>query len=192
MARLLGVAVSRYVELGYGECRMWRNEPIPGSFQADRTIEYRSGALHARAQPSSALLGIELVLPGPKINYGLLGLRFEPTSLLEGIVRVGVVKSVGTPLSGLLAPRFEKTYAGLPEEYADYVAIALQQELMGAGVSGIATVDHAAHGLIGSSPRLFRRLCVLLVGFLLNRLDESEPAVLSHAIREANQYQAQS
>jgi hypothetical protein len=185
MARVLGAAVSRCIALGYGRGRIWRDETLPAKFCSNKTIELRSNAVEESLQPSSAALGIEVWLPiGPKSYYGLLGLRFESAIAQERVVRVGVTACDGPPFLESIAVG-EEPRIGLPEEYAGYVADALERELKAAGVSGIATVDHAVYGLLGSSRRVFERLCALLTCFLVDQLDEKESDTLSLAIRKA-------
>ncbi len=113
---------------------------------------------------------IEWLVPlGPRSAYGLLGGRLFSDG--QTPFQIEVVTSICD------APKYAESLAskvsddpriGLPAEYGQSVLEAASDAFgrLKHPASGRVVLDHAAHGLVGSSPVMFARLAVALVELL--------------------------
>ncbi|MCT7994827.1 hypothetical protein [Laspinema olomoucense] len=112
---------------------------------------------------------IEMLVPSAgRALYGLLGGEFFPTDSGELIVKVAVSENTEIEMPGSLASNLDTVYRGLPVEYADSVfnGIGDAGEILG---SGILFCNCAAHSPVGSSPRMFRQIALILVRLIASQ-----------------------
>jgi len=111
---------------------------------------------------------IEILIPrGPRALYGLLGAELRPSK--SGALVIRVVKSCtdGPPFPNSIALSSDDTRIGLPDEFSQAVVEGASNQIakIGGLGSGELVFDHAAHGLVGSAPIVFKWLAICLVQF---------------------------
>jgi hypothetical protein len=118
---------------------------------------------------------LEAYVPlGGMVKYGLLGGEFCPDESGALSVRIHLCEPSGAPFAEALAARVDDVRIGLLMEYGDAVLDSIRREQTGPSAlpSGLLTIDHAAHGMVGSSANHFGRvaegLMMLLVAEELN------------------------
>jgi hypothetical protein len=125
-------------------------------------------------------VSVELTVPkGPLIMYGLLGAIYQPSPDRD---RLDVLVSFsGTPLgegptyASEIAPRSEQPVIGLPLEFVSAVIAGIREVVKDGSVgSGRLAVDCAAHGAVGSNPRIFRSLATLVVAIVTNAVQDHD------------------
>jgi hypothetical protein len=112
---------------------------------------------------------------GPRFLYGLLGAEFSPDQSARLLIQVPLSTEQGEQIASPVATPTEITRAGLPDQYARGVLEAAEcgeaYRLLG---SGLLRYESAAHGMVGSSIDLFRRLAIIVAQLLT--LDTQEVA----------------
>lgn len=135
-------------------------------------LQSRSGVLSremiGRSPHAERFVSIEAFVPhGAMAGYGLLGISFEPRDT-EGLrIEVGYDDTLGERWSSALAGKIDDVRAGLPGEYAAEVLEGLTSGVPDDAPRGTLAVVEAAHGLVGSSNNLFRRIAAACVRVLL-------------------------
>jgi hypothetical protein len=143
--------------------RLWDSAELPhlgGSPVVEHVLRSDGGTRPAKS------IAIEVVVPrGGTASYGLLGVTFECTQTAS--LAMSVLSSDGRVFAEALALPPERAMFGLPTEYVNSV---LSGFLGGAASlddipGGSLVFDRAAHGMVGSSGKLFRDLaaCVTRV-----------------------------
>ncbi|MCT7970401.1 hypothetical protein NG799_29230 [Laspinema sp. D1] len=130
----------------------------------ERSLPRRTSTLTHRQQGA-----IEMLVPSAgRALYGLLGGEFFPTDSGELIVKVAVPENTEIEMPGSLASNLDTVYRSLPVEYADSVfnGIGDAGEILG---SGILFCNCAAHSPVGSSPRMFRQIALILVRLIASQ-----------------------
>lgn len=117
----------------------------------------------SNSPPPTRTVAVEVLVPlGARAEYGLLGGEFSPMASTT-LLRVDVFYGVGDHVASL-ASGFDEVRAGLPREFARAVGAEIESLRGRVEVSpGVLTLSYAAHGLVGSSERMFRRLARWLV-----------------------------
>jgi hypothetical protein len=152
-------------ELGvYRKARVWWGE-LPD-------LHYDPTEVLQRTLQTSNLLvtekrsaAIEFYKPAHSFSYGLLGAGFTPGRLGQFVIQVAISDYNGQPLEWSLAQQIDNVYTGLPAEYAQSVFEGASEAETVLG-SGVLRFDCAAHGLVGSSPVIFRLLSKAIVHLL--------------------------
>lgn len=155
----------------YGRARLWDGECPAGEYGAGTSLtgELQPASVHAE----SRRIAVEVRWPkGPRVNYGLLGARFDSLpdrTSLQVSVRTSVGQfGDGAPFSEHIALAPEEPVLGLPLELAQAVLTGvrdgqMRNPLLG---PGILNVDCAAYGAVGSSRSVFQPLAALIHGIL--------------------------
>ncbi len=165
------------------KARIWLGELpdiiSPTAKFVERPLEGRAPAL-TQIQRAA----IEMIVPSAgRALYGLLGAEFAPNNSGQLLVKVAVSENVGQEIEWSLASSMDKVCSGLPVEYADRVfdGVVSAGEILG---SGVLLINCAAHGAVGSSPRMFQQLALKLVRLIASQgesVSEEELAVLVSA-----------
>lgn len=165
------------------QARIWIGELpnliYPTTKFVERRLEARTSALTQVQQAA-----IEMIIPSAgRALYGLLGAEFAPDNSEQLLVKVAVSEKAESEVNWSLASSIDKVYSGLPSEYVDSVLDGLTSagEILGAGE---LLLNCAAHGVVGSSPRVFRQLALTLVSLIASQgesVSEEELAVLVSA-----------
>lgn len=145
------------------KARVWLNE-LPD-------ISHSSGAAQEVIMPTTEpsmqakKAAVEVFVPlGPRSMYGLLGGKFEPSTV--GELKVTIVSNAanGKLLPTSLAGVSDQVRIGLPKEYHEAVkeGVRLAQK-EGVTISGELVIDYAANGEIGSCFAVFKHLAAVLV-----------------------------
>ena len=166
--------------------RVWLDEAPAAHFAASSTTTFRVMP-KAVIKASWSIVAVELRIPhGPVAPYALLGaecLASEGSDLQV----VLLISSNGPPYLNSLALMPDDVRVGLPAEYANAVKRGVESVATsgGAPTSTSLRVRWAAHGLVGSSPRIFETVSGLLVQLMtlpLNASKQDIVAVLSYAM----------
>jgi hypothetical protein len=116
---------------------------------------------------SPRMVAVEKWLPvSGATQYGIIGVLYEPEARETLAVTVGISEQTGEPLDWTLGSRTDTVYAGLYAEYAEAVleSFAESDKLQGGSIQ----IHHAAHGMIGSSPYIFKRITHTLISMLFS------------------------
>lgn len=131
--------------------------------------------------------GVEILIPrGPRALYGLLGAELRPNRIGELRVRVLTCSGNRRRFKDAIALASDEVYVGLPDEFAAAVieGVVEQNKRPGGLASGELVFQCAAHGLVGSSPTIFKWLSAVLVRILnLSAENLGEPK-LAELLRE--------
>lgn len=135
----------------------------------------------AQAKLSTSNVTVEAFVPrGAFAQYGLLGLVFDerPGTVLD--IDVPYSTESGMPWTDSLAQRVDEVRMGLPFEYAESILLAATSFASHRLPPGRLAVVDAAHGLVGSSAELFRRLTLATLSLMQSgsREDEEVKALL--------------
>ena len=156
--------------------RIWVNElPNGTSFPVADVLRRTVITGRTKSNPTQAV-AVEWSVPlGPFTAYGLLSARLATSAETGMKLEVMTSGREGLRYEEALASKVsEDARVGLPVEYGDAVLVSLGDTLERRGCSmlGKLVVDHAAHGLVGSSPEMFARLAGVLGELLCS---EKEP-----------------
>lgn len=164
--------------------RIWLRElPEELSYAPTQTIE---PTLEAKSKiPIGATkAAVEMLVPSAgRALYGLLGAQFVSDRSGQLIVKVALCEQTEKEVNWSLAAGIDRVMVGLPGEYASRIL----DGAVGAGEilgSGVLSFNCAAHGEIGSSPRIFRQLASIVVRLLASQeeaLSEEELVALVSA-----------
>lgn len=156
------------VEIGrFGKCRLWVDEAIEVGVVPDEVTERHVAA--GLGNVDARTVAVEVYLPrGARVEYALLGMRYEPASGRDLVVRILVGEPRGCTYEQSLAGHVDEVYAGLPTEYVQGVLEATCEEATGRLGPGVLVVDQAAHGVVGSSLNLFEQLARLVVRLIID------------------------
>jgi hypothetical protein len=172
---VLGDEVVR--ELTWGRAsraKVWHNEPLPEGIPAVQAMSQlktimrpKTSALPGRA----ASCAIELVAAkSPRLYYGLLGARYDPS--LSGGLNVIVPVTAPRSYDNLAAMQQDIHEWGLLDEFAQSVIDEVQKlpETMGLG-PGELTFNSAKYAVAGSAPAVFRALSRSIIRLLVADVD---------------------
>lgn len=159
IAKTLGIGT-------FGKGRLWVDEDVEAGYSPIRVLERHLLASRA-SKVEGRVVAVEVYLPrGARAEYGLIGMRYEPTPGRELLVRVLVGDAQTRKYEASLAGQVDEVRVGLPAEYAQAVLEATCDEASEGLAPGIVTIDRAAHGRVGSSMLLFDQLARLVVRVL--------------------------
>lgn len=154
----------RELQIGrFGKARVWINEESGAWYEPVRVAERTARAI---TRSERRRLAIEIFLPrGARAEYGLLGGYFVPAPDDVFKACVGVAPN-GPTFNGALGGSIDAVHVGLLEEFAESVIDGLLARRPAGFIAGTFTIDEAAYGSVGSSPRLFFSLAHVLGGLL--------------------------
>lgn len=155
------------IELNFGtfEARVWVNELPSTELAAFDKIERTVIASRPITDGQIRRGAVEIYRHLSASSYALLGAEFVPAASQETVIIAHVSESNGPLFSGALPGKLDEARIGLPVEYAPSVLEGAEQapNLLGPGT---LTFNRAAHGLVGSSPWLFRKLAGAVIDLL--------------------------
>ena len=164
-----GELTSQIITLNHRKMRVWLGELPPLNYPVIETVEQviktRESLITKRKYAA-----IEMFEPkGGRAIYGLLGAEFQPEHSPHILVKVAVSETAEQTIDWLLASRVDRTYMGLPYEYCHSVleGALTAAEMLG---SGVLTLNCAAYGEVGSSPRIFKQLASTVVKLLASKI----------------------
>ncbi|MBI5723722.1 MAG: hypothetical protein HZA50_07185 [Planctomycetes bacterium] len=156
--------------------RLWIGS-LPGAEYAPQ--EWLTSTAPARTHQigHTMSIGVELYAPqGAKFSYALLGGTFVPIDGDTLMIRVGCLNG-DSIFPEAMAHALDDVRKGLPREYGQTVLEVLTG--LESLPAGNLTIDHAAHGIIGSSRKSFRDAAGILARlFGASDLTESENILL--------------
>ena len=156
----------RTLELGkYRRARVWIGE-LPDT--ACPSVKILTHTIFASRESQSELrsAAIEVFVPlGPRSMYGLLGGQFKPDATGHLNVDVNISSANERLFTDSLARKGDEVRVGLPVEYAQAVlaGVNLTKGELNALTAGKLSINHAAHGAIGSCEVVYKHLAAILV-----------------------------
>lgn len=161
------------ISIGFAKFRAWEGDRPNLEFSTKRVISAQIQT--SRRGGGRRIAMLEAYVPiGGMAKYGLLGGEFCPDESGALAIRIHLGDPSGAPFAEALAARVDDVRIGLPMEYGDAILDGIRRGQMGPSAlpSGLLTIDHAAHGMVGSSANHFSRvaegLMMLLVAEVLN------------------------
>lgn len=148
---------------------MWLDEAPPANFTTSSTLT-RLVQSKVVINASRRIAAIEAMIPhGPMASYALLGAELVESNTNDGLQVVVSVNSHGFPFTPSLALKPDIVNVGLLDEYAHAVVAGVEDVAKAIGVPtrSILQFRWAAHGLVGSSPLIFREISNLVVQLLI-------------------------
>lgn len=147
------------------KARIWFGMATPG-FSSSASV-YSCVECDAHARLASSRVTLEALVPrGAYAQYGLLGLMFgeRPTKTLE--VEVHYSGSNEVPWLESLARQVDDVRLGLPLEYANSVLTTAASFALHRLPPGRLEAVESAHGIVGSSADIFRRLTLGILSLM--------------------------
>jgi hypothetical protein len=159
--------------------RIWCGRATHGSVFKGSVTRRVDGA--PEATPGLSSVALEAFVPrGARAEYGLLGFTFEASAVKDLDVEVQYSEGQGDSWPESLAKQIDDVRLGLPREYANRVLDAASAFATRLLPPGRLKVVEAAHGLVGSSGEVFRRLTIGALSLLQagHRADDEVIALL--------------
>lgn len=122
-------------------------------------------------------------------NYALLGARFTPTIGQSLEIQINVSQYDGEIMKGSIAMPEDEVHIGIPEEYANGIAVTAQRVIkeIGGFPPGILKFDLGAHGYVGSSILIFSKITSVILKLMTKKFDiDSFEAIKERAAQEIN------
>lgn len=155
------------VDIGHHRlARFWLGELPDATYECTQKVTHTLSAGGPRPDKTLNLAAAEvLVHVGGRMLYGLLGGRWQPESDSQLSVEVLVSTSNERLFPDSLAGGTDEVRVGLPSEYIEGVldGIDLAKGELNFVAAGKLSIDHAAHGAIGSSNAIYKHLAAALV-----------------------------
>ncbi len=152
------------------KARIWLGELPDLSYPGVEVLERQQDA-KASTIAEIKYAAVEIFAPkGVRALYGLLGAKFTPDNLEQLLVQVAFCGDTAKQVEWSLAAKVDKIYAGLTSEYAPSVLDGALRVAETLG-SGVLRFECAAHGVVGSSPKIFRQLATISVELLTARAE---------------------
>jgi len=166
MAWLVGHEEMKLLQLSrFTEARIWLSQATPGFVSSASVRSCVAGDLQAKSVAQQVTL--EAYQPrGARACHGLLGLAFvgRPGTMLD--VEVRYSSGDGPSWLGSRARESDDVRLGLPLEYAQPILDAATSFVSHRFPPGRLEVVEAAHGFVGSSPDMFRRLTLATLSLM--------------------------
>ncbi|MCI0719495.1 MAG: hypothetical protein L0338_11090 [Acidobacteria bacterium] len=150
------------------KARVWLSELPDAHVNPSNVTERSVQGGHATLQ-GVRRAAIEVLIPrGPRALYGLLGAELQPNQSAALLIRVLTSRNGGERFPDSIALSSDETFVGLPEEFSQAVIEGATNQIAKVGGlgSGELVFGHAAHGLVGSAPVVFKWLADCLVQLL--------------------------
>lgn len=159
----------------FKQARIWLNELPDISYEYDAADVLQSivkvPILAEQHERLISKVAVEILIPGGLNQYGILGAEIKsPCISGELLVKVMSSDKLGRELSWALASRLDNIFTGLPTEYA--VAVlekAVESPIIQQIGEGVLEFRYAAHGVVGSSINVFKRLCSVTLELLCQK-----------------------
>jgi hypothetical protein len=162
----------------YRRANVWLDEAPPAEFTPASTVRRIVKPTWVLAA-TRTIAGVELKVPrGSGSSYALLGAELVESDL-DGLEVVVAVNNTGVPFRGSLAPQSDEVRTGLPEEYVTAVVAGVEKFAASNAVPEKAALQFrwAAHGMVGSSPAIFRETSVLVLKVMMLQRNASDEDV---------------
>lgn len=175
------------VDLPTGRALFWLGGDLPAGYSSDHR---ESSSVRADGPPVEASVAVEWTAPrGPRSLYGLLGGTARSTDRRELTLITQFSDGQGSRYRSMGHDfEFDELRVGLPAEYRGGIneGVAwIRRSLAPESVPrAILTIDHAAHGALGSCDVMFAALIVTLIRLLgcVARTGTVEPKELSELL----------
>lgn len=169
---MIGELVTRDISFGrMGRGRVWLNDVPKLDLEVGRIHEILVDAPRTRLS-RTRVTAAEIYIPhGARSSCGLLGGQFTPDATTNTLaIRVETSRAARTGVMiDALAGAVDQVLPGLPDEYASAVlGVATSANTVLALGSGVLLFREAAHGRVGSSSNVFRRLTSIVVQLMSN------------------------
>lgn len=170
--------------------RVWTNDSLPCEIQATQVVEHTFEAQPAvSSNVRHAAIELLQYAPGRPL-YGLLGASFTPDMSARLVIQIAVSTGEDEQVfDDSLAARVDEVRIGLPLEYVNGISAGLfETENLRALGAGVLYFGWAAHGAVGSSRAVFRRLSsdiVLLLTAEAAPDNETDMAALLQAVNRS-------
>lgn len=168
-----GVSIGKTITLNlshHRKARIWLGELPDLSYPVLEVLERQQDA-KVSTIAEIRYAAVEMFAPkGVRALYGLLGAKFTPDNLERLLVQVAFCEDTTKQVEWSLAAKVDKIYVGLTCEYAPSVLDGALRAAETLG-SGVLRFECAAHGAVGSSPKIFRQLATLAVQLLTVRAE---------------------
>jgi hypothetical protein len=134
--------------------RVWFGGAVP-EFSPSGSLRTAAGG-DPNARVARSRLTVEAIVPrGARVEYGLLGMRFDRATDTVLQVEIPYSDGAGKPWSESLAAEIDDVALGLPREYAQPILDVVIRRAAQRFPPGAIRVVEAAHGAVGSSARFF-------------------------------------
>lgn len=169
--------------------RVWLNEMPDWSYEVLNVNQRRLSTTKRQAKTAQRL-ALEMIVPGPRANYGALGAMFAPDDTQQLRVEVSVSNNQGDIVADSLAGKIDRVRKGFPEEYvAGFLDGIVEYELLQMLGGGTLSFFCALHGEIGSSIRFFQVIGRVIINLLTHQLsslsDEDLKEIIQDSIRSS-------
>ena len=154
----------------FSRVRIWDAERTDLRFLA---TEWLQQSWSVRGEGQERFCCVEGYFPtGGRIVDGVIGGRFTPRDAQRFLLKAGTTGLDG-PIVDAVMPSsdLETVRLGLPYEYAPAVVETVSRFDIARFGSGEVCIDHAAHGVIGSSLSAFSGLTAILLEFLARAVE---------------------
>jgi len=147
--------------------RFWLDELPDLTYPLVEMME-RSIAVRQSPAGDKRCAAVEFVTrAGHPSSYGLLGGSFTPQQTSRLVLQVAHSTAELDRVEWALAGRSDEVYAGIFGEDADSVLDAVEGAVAEHKLAaGVLRLDHAAHGVVGSSRSFFAKLGRIVVALL--------------------------
>ncbi len=165
---------------GLSKAGIWLDELPDWRYQGTETIERQLDNTSSH-QPANTSSAIELFAPiGGRFYYGALAVTFVPTIGGPLVIQAPILEAEVRLQDTLVGNKLDTVSIGLFPEYAkgifDGILNIDTAQLLG---SGTLSISGAAHGVIGSSPWMFKLLSRISVKLLtLDKNDVSDEQLI--------------
>lgn len=171
----------KILDLGrFRRAHVWVGD-LPNATYEPKSMISHTLAAGGRSGVAKRLAAVELFVPlGARSMYGLIGGEFHPG---EGglMIQVNVSSHSERHLTDSLASNVDDVRVGLPDEYVSAVfsGINAARSELGEIASGNLFINHAAHGVMCSSPAIYESLAIVLMKiFNIASLDISDSELI--------------
>jgi len=162
----------------YRRANVWIDETPPAEFSAVSVLTQLANP-KSPVSATSRMAGAEICVPyGPMTSYGLLGAELINVDA-DAFKVIVSVNDAGRAYGSSLTSMSDEVKVGLLDEYARAVVdgVVAAAEAIGAPRRTELQFRWAAHGIVGSSRSLFKKLGVVVLQLLMLPKEVSEGQV---------------
>lgn len=158
----------------YRRVRIWLADPPDLEYDEIATIErvLAVGATTNIRPMREHSVTMELFMPmSGMAAYACLGIDYVTSPSDQLTIEIAMSNDEGRIVKDLLADKVDEVRVGLPQDYANAVVESLLDEMKASLVPGTIRVQRAAHGIVGSSSRVFGLLTKLIVRLMFHDIE---------------------